>query len=180
MSFRRAHRRPRRQWGSDKRTHPLPPVARPVSDLMITLGRVGIVVTVLAWFAYIVVTIVSQLVNRGFQGMQYTSEAAAYVVIVSFLTLSSLLYLVARQGALYRTRAHRRVPRAVIDESFDDVLPTMTALVPSYREEVGTVRKTLLSAALQEYPFLRVVLLLAPSPDPTPSHWRRRAHWPAS
>src|SRR6185312_10365566 len=115
-----------------------------------TLGRLGIVVTIVAWAAYLVVTIVSQLVNRGLQGMRFISEGTGYVVIVSFLTLSSLLYLVARQGSLYRSRAHRRVPRAVIDESFDDQLPTMTALIPSYREEIGTVRKTMLSAALQE------------------------------
>jgi cellulose synthase/poly-beta-1,6-N-acetylglucosamine synthase-like glycosyltransferase len=133
---------------------------------MITLGRLGIVVTIVAWAAYLVVTIVSQLVNRGLQGMRFISEGTGYVVIVSFLTLSSLLYLVARQGSLYRSRAHRRVPRAVIDESFDDRLPTMTALIPSYREEIGTVRKTMLSAALQEYPFLRVVLLLDDPPNP--------------
>jgi cellulose synthase/poly-beta-1,6-N-acetylglucosamine synthase-like glycosyltransferase len=143
-------------------------VASPASDALITLGRLGMVVTVLAWLAYFLVTVLSQLVNKGFQGMRFTSETAGYVVIMSFLTLSSLLYLVARQGALYRTRAHRRVPRAVIDDAFSENLPTMTALVPSYREEVGVVRKTLLSAALQEYPFLRVVLLLDDPPRPKP------------
>ncbi|MCW2524211.1 MAG: hypothetical protein JWO63_2546, partial [Frankiales bacterium] len=164
-------RAPRRQWGADKRTTPLPPVAPAASDALITLGRLGMVVTVLAWLVYILVTVISQFVNRGFQGMRYTSETVGYVVIMSFLTLSSLAYLIARQGALYRTRAHRRVPRAVIDESFDTTLPTMTVLVPSYREEVGTVRKTLLSAALQEYPYLRVVLLLDDPPRPdSPAH----------
>src|ERR1700742_655482 len=156
----------RRQRGSDKRTTPLPPVANPVADSVITLGRLSIVITLLAWAAYILVTVISQFVNRGFQGMRFTSETVAYVLIMSFLTFSSLLYLVARQGALYRTRAHRRVPRAVIDDAFDTSLPTMTVLVPSYREEVATVRKTLLSAALQEYPFLRIVLLLDDPPHP--------------
>ncbi|MBV9594286.1 MAG: glycosyltransferase family 2 protein, partial [Actinobacteria bacterium] len=160
----------RRQWGSDRRTAPMPPVASPASDLRITLGRLGMVVTLLAWAAYIVVTVLSQFVNRGFQGMRFTSETTAYVLIMSFLTFSSLMYLVARQGALYRTRAHRRVPRAVIDESFDTSLPTMTVLVPSYREEVGTIRKTLLSAALQEYPYLRVVLLLDDPPVAREAH----------
>lgn len=161
----------RRQWGSDKRTDPLSPVSPPASDSLIALGRLGIVLTVASWLAYLVVTVLSQFVNRGFQGMRYTSETAGYVVIVSFLTLSSLAYVLARQGALYRSRAHRRVPRAVIDESFDTALPTMTVLVPSYREEVATIRKTLLSAALQEYPYLRVVLLLDDPPHPSnPSH----------
>jgi cellulose synthase/poly-beta-1,6-N-acetylglucosamine synthase-like glycosyltransferase len=171
MNSTHVENRPRRQWGADRRTKPLPPVAPAASDAMITLGRLGIVVTIVAWAAYLTVTIVSQLVNRGLQGMRFISEGTGYVVIVSFLTLSSLLYLVARQGSLYRSRAHRRVPRAVIDESFDDRLPTMTALIPSYREEIGTVRKTMLSAALQEYPFLRVVLLLDDPPHPnSPAH----------
>ena len=75
-------------------------VAPPVSDTMITLGRLGIVVTILAWFVYITVTIISQFVNRGFQGMQFTSETAGYVVIVSFLTLSSLLFGFMRSGGI--------------------------------------------------------------------------------
>ncbi|WP_338180151.1 glycosyltransferase family 2 protein [Jatrophihabitans sp.] len=54
----------------------------------------------------------------------------------------------------------------MIDAAFDEVLPTMTVLVPSYREELATIRKTLLSAALQEYPYLRVVLLLDDPPNP--------------
>jgi cellulose synthase (UDP-forming) len=156
----------RRQWGSDRRTDPLPAVASPASDTRITLGRVGMVVTLIAWAAYLLVTVISQFVNQGFQGMQFTSEAVVYVVTMSFLTFSSLMYLVARQGSLYRTRAHQRVPRALIDAAFETSLPTMTVLVPSYREEVATVRKTLLSAALQEYPYLRIVLLLDDPPVP--------------
>jgi cellulose synthase/poly-beta-1,6-N-acetylglucosamine synthase-like glycosyltransferase len=157
---------PRKQWGADKRTTPPAPVAPAVSDALITLGRLGIVVTALAWLAYITATVLSQLVNKGFQGMQFTSQAIVHVVIMSFLTLSALLYLLARQGSLYRTRAHRRVPRAVIDDAFEENRPTMTALIPSYKEEIGTIRKTMLSAALQEYPFLRVVLLLDDPPRP--------------
>jgi cellulose synthase/poly-beta-1,6-N-acetylglucosamine synthase-like glycosyltransferase len=175
VSRRRVATRPaarrRRQWGSDRRTTPLPAVALPATDRQITFGRLALVITILAWAAYILATVLSQFVNRGFQGMRFTSETALYVVIMSFLTFSSLMYLVARQGALYRSRAHRRVPRAVIDDSFDTALPTMTVLVPSYREEIATVRKTLLSAALQEYPYLRVVLLLDDPPHPqAPEH----------
>ncbi|HXC77120.1 MAG TPA: glycosyltransferase family 2 protein [Candidatus Acidoferrum sp.] len=142
-------------------------MAGPASDALITLGRLGIVVTLLAWAAYILVTVLSQFINRGFQGMRFTSETVGYVMIMSFLTFSSLMYLLARQGALYRTRAHRRVPRALIDEAFEEILPTTTVLVPSYREEVATVRKTLLSAALQEFPYLRIVLLLDDPPCPS-------------
>jgi cellulose synthase (UDP-forming) len=155
---------------------PLPAVASPASDLRITLGRVGMVVTLLSWSAYIVVIILSQFVNQGFQGMRFTSEALAYVLTMTLLTFSSLMYLLARQGSLYRTRAHQRIPRALLDDGFDTSLPTMTVLIPSYREEVATVRQTMLSAALQEYPYLRIVLLLDDPPIPAePGHMRALA-----
>src|SRR5437868_14984073 len=76
-----------------------------------------------------------------------------------------------RQVALYWPRAHRRVPRALIDNSFEAYLPSITVLVSSYREHVATVRMTLLSALLQEYPAMRVVLLLDDPPHPdAPEH----------
>lgn len=135
--------------------------------MMMALGRISIIFTVFAWIAYVFMYFFTEVVNNGYQGnVRFLSQTIVYVAITSLLALSSLLYLVARQGALYRTRAHRRVPRAVIDDSFDTSLPTMTVLVPSYREEVAVVRKTLLSAALQEYPFLRIVLLLDDPPHP--------------
>ena len=43
----------------------------------------------------------------------------------------------------------------------------MTVLVPSYAEEPEVIRATLWSAALQEYPSMRVVLLLDDPPAPT-------------
>ena len=56
--------------------------------------------------------------------------------------------------------------------------PTLTVLVPSYKEEARVIRQTLLSAALQEYPFQRIVLLIDDPPDPTdarrPAAARRR------
>ena len=50
-------------------------------------------------------------------------------------------------------------------------MPTLTVLVPSYREDARVVRQTLLSAALQEYPDLRIVLLIDDPPSPNdPAH----------
>lgn len=163
---------PRRQWGADPRHTPLPPVATPVSDTVIALGRLAVGFTVVAWVTYIVTAVLVRLVNREFRGQSVLAgETFVYVVITSSLAFSCFMYLVARQGALYRTRAHRRVPRAVIDQSFGADLPTMTVLIPSYREEVAVVRMTLVSALLQEYPAMRVVLLLDDPPHPTaPEH----------
>ncbi|WP_255513609.1 glycosyltransferase family 2 protein [Homoserinibacter sp. GY 40078] len=78
------------------------------------------------------------------------------------------MYLLARQGALYRFRDHRRSPRAVVDRHYAaDYDERVTVLVPSYIEELQVVRKTLWSAALQEFPDVRVVLLIDDPPYPT-------------
>src|SRR5262249_59092284 len=45
--------------------------------------------------------------------------------------------------------------------------PSVTILVPSYKEDSRVVRKTLLSAALQDYPARMVVLLIDDPPIPT-------------
>lgn len=67
-----------------------------------------------------------------------------------------------------------RVPRAVLDQYFAKKQPTITVLVPSYAEEPEVIRKTMLSAALQEYPGLRIVLLVDDSPYPTDPSVRKR------
>ena len=77
------------------------------------------------------------------------------------------MYLLARQGALYRFRDHSRVPRGELDRHFADYDDGITVLVPSYAEEPQVVRATLWSAALQEFPDLKVVLLLDDPPVPT-------------
>src|SRR5947209_9795393 len=44
---------------------------------------------------------------------------------------------------------------------------SVSILIPSYKEEPRVVRQTLLSAALQDYPHRRVVLLIDDPPDPS-------------
>jgi cellulose synthase/poly-beta-1,6-N-acetylglucosamine synthase-like glycosyltransferase len=134
------------------------------STMKITLSRVAIVLTVFFWAIYIISTILRQF----FEGAsyQFTLEAFGYVLVVTFLTFSALMYLVARQGALQRFSKHVRVPRAIIDKHFEKNRPGITVLIPSYSEEPEVIRKTLLSAVLQEYPDLSVVLLLDDNPNP--------------
>jgi cellulose synthase (UDP-forming) len=159
-------RAPRRQWGAERRTQPLPTVHTRPSDRKIAMGRIAIIATVLFWVAYVVSTILRQFLDRGIT-YTFTMEAVSYLIIVTFLVFSALMYLVARQGALERFRTHVRVPRAELDRHFGEHASSMTVLVPSYAEEPGVVRQTLWSAALQEYPSLRVVLLLDDPPFPT-------------
>lgn len=156
-----------RQWGSDTRVCPLPAYPDAPTDTSLTLSRLAILVTVGAWLAYVVTTIIRQFVNEGTQSMRFSSEAVSYLFVVTLLSASALAYLVARHGHLIRARDHRRVPRAVIDEYFSGSMPTLTVLIPSYREDARVVRQTLLSAALQEYPFQRIVLLIDDPPNPS-------------
>jgi len=156
----------RRQWGSERPRPPLPAVHTRPSDRAIWLGRLAIVLTILAWVAYVLWTIFRQFLDYG-ADFRFTMEAASYLIVVTFLTFSALMYLIARQGALERFRDHVRVPRGELDRHFHRETGAITVLIPSYAEEPGVVRQTLWSAALQEYPALRVVLLVDDPPSPS-------------
>jgi cellulose synthase (UDP-forming) len=153
----------KRQWGSERRSEPLSIMHPSPSVRKITWGRIAILATVVFWLSYIITTIIREFIeNSG--GFRFTMEAIGYLVVVTFLTFSALMYLLARQGALYRFRDHIRVPRAELDRYFRDYDSAVTVLVPSYAEEPAIVRGTLWSAALQEFPNVRVVLLIDDSP----------------
>jgi cellulose synthase/poly-beta-1,6-N-acetylglucosamine synthase-like glycosyltransferase len=166
----RARRRVRRQWGADRRTRALRPIPKPAARRAVSGARFAIFVTTTAWVAYLVTTLSKAFFGDGFS-LRYAFDAAVYIVVVTLLVGSALAYLLARVGFLYRTRNHHRIARAVIDDFFAESLPTLTVIVPSFREDARVIRQTLLSAALQEYPYLRVVLLIDDPPNPTePEH----------
>lgn len=153
----------KRQWGSERRSEPLSIMHPAPSAKKVMWGRLAILATVVFWAIYVVTTIIRQFIeNPG--GFRFTMEAIGYLIVVTFLTFSALMYLLARQGALYRFRDHARVPRAELDRHFRDYDSAVTVLVPSYAEEPAVVRGTLWSAALQEFPNVRVVLLVDDSP----------------
>lgn len=154
---------PKRQWGAERRIHPLPIVHDKPSIRKITLSRLAIVATIALWAVYFIYTILRQFFD-GPQSFQFTMQAIGYLVVVTFLTFSALMYLLARQGALQRFSKHVRVPRAELDRHFSDTQPSITVLVPSYAEEPQVIRKTLMSAAIQEYPKMRIVLLVDDKP----------------
>jgi len=158
--------RRRRQWGAERPRPPLPAVGRPAASGATWWGGLAITVSVVAWLVYLVQTVISQFIDEGVQDSGLLWQTVAYVVLMTALLFSSVMYLVARQGAIYRSRSHVRVPRAEIDALMARTRPSLTVLVPSYREEPDVVRATLLSAALQEYPGLRVVLLIDDPPNP--------------
>jgi cellulose synthase/poly-beta-1,6-N-acetylglucosamine synthase-like glycosyltransferase len=155
----------RRQWGGDRQQDPMPAVPAAPSDFTMAAGRMALVVTFVAWLAFLATTF----------GHQFTGPAAErpgllqslfYVGLVTALAASAMAYLVARLGFFARARTHRRAARAAIDEEFADGAPSLTMIIPSYQEDARVVRLTLLTAALQEYPDLRVVLLVDDPPHP--------------
>jgi cellulose synthase (UDP-forming) len=157
----------RRQWGSERRSEPLSIVHPKPSARKVTLGRLAIVATIGFWLIYVITTVLRELVNNPGAGFRFTVEAVSYLIVVTILTFSALMYLLARQGALYRFRSHVRVPRGELDRHFAEYSDGITVLVPSYAEETLVVRATLWSAALQEFPDLRIVLLLDDPPFPS-------------
>ena len=135
-------------------------VPKPVSDTRVAMGRLAIIVTTCAWLAYVVTWFFADFFRPGHEGAVARSEEVLYLVIVSLLTVSALAYLLARLGFFYRTRTHHRAARAALDKYFDARRPALTTIIPSYQEDERVIRTTLLSAALQEYPDKRVVLLI--------------------
>jgi len=155
----------RRQWGADPHKNPIPAVPRVAGDWAMAFGRAAVVFTVTTWIA-LVVTVLNSQVLEGVSGHASVVETSGFLVAVSLLAASATAYLFARLGFYYRARRHRRIPRAMVDEFFASRRPSVTALVPSYQEEPNVILMTLLSTALQEYPDLRVVLLVDDPPNP--------------
>ncbi|MDO5736166.1 MAG: glycosyltransferase family 2 protein [Propionibacteriaceae bacterium] len=150
---------------SDDRVVPTsPPIVHPIPGrVSFALATGATVVTVLSWLAYVVHTI---RINATVADARTMTLVVVALLSVSALAFSALNYLVARRGALVRFREHQRVPRGELDEHFARHPGSMTVLVPSYAEEPRVVRSTLWSAVLQEFPNLRVVLLLDDPPWP--------------
>ena len=143
-----------------------------VGESRILTARLAIMTTIAGWVGYLIYWFYSQFLKQGAYTTQAKAEAIAYLAMITLLEASSLAYLVSRLGHIYRAREHRRVPRANLDAYFWRRRPSLTMIIPSYREETRVIRNTLLSAALQEYPGKRIVLLIDDPPNPTEEHHR--------
>src|SRR5215470_6040125 len=91
-----------------------------------------------------------------------------FLAIVGFLIYGGLVYQLARLGYLQRLVRHRAAADVKLRRFFHTAqAPSVTVLVPSYREDPRVVRRTLLSAALQDYRKRRVVLLIDDPSNPS-------------
>ena len=157
----------RYQWGAETSTQPLAIMhSKPTARRIIT-GYVAIAVTCIAWLVYVITMVLTLFVYNPHITLRFVIEGVLYLSIVTTLIFSALVYLITRQGALYRFIRHERVPRAMLDAHFaHDYQHGITVLIPSYVEQPKVVEKTVWSALLQEFPDIAVVLLIDDPPRP--------------
>jgi len=156
----------RRQRGTDKDTTPQPALHAVPSAFRIARARLAPALCVLVWLLYVVTIVVTLARGDALADAGQLLTTIVFLVSVTFLTLSACMYLVARAGALPRFAQHRRTRRIALDEQFAERPVGLLALLPSRSEDPALVRMSLWSVALQEFPGLRVVLLLDDDPHP--------------
>jgi cellulose synthase (UDP-forming) len=126
----------------------------------------GILVTFVAWTGTVLDERAFVTVAIRQRDALALAGAVVYLILVSVLIYGSLVYLFSRWGYLTRLAGHGRASEIELNAFRQRGVPAVTVLVPSYKEDAGVVRKTLLSAALQDYPRRSVVLLLDDPPMP--------------
>jgi cellulose synthase/poly-beta-1,6-N-acetylglucosamine synthase-like glycosyltransferase len=89
-----------------------------------------------------------------------------FVAIVGFLLYGSFVYQLTRLGYLRRRAEHRPASGDELAQVYRQNPGELAVLVPSYKEEIAVVTRTLMSAALQDHPRRRVVLLIDDPPQP--------------
>ena len=90
----------------------------------------------------------------------------SFILVIGYLLLGSFVYHLTRYGQLKRHHAFQPPSRDALESVYDGKAPSLTVLIPSYKEDTRVITKTLLSAALLDYPAKRVVLLIDNPPDP--------------
>ncbi len=133
----------------------------------LVIGRAAIIVTVLASLLAVGGIARSVLQAAGLHRWGASLGQSLFLALVSFLIYGGLVYQLARLGHLHRLMHHRPAGARELQRFFHSKhAPSVTVLVPSYREDPEVVRRTLLSAVLQDYPKRRVVLLVDDPPTP--------------
>lgn len=131
----------------------------------IRLTKAAIVLTFLIAIpsvAYILTILIEQIMTDLFI---QSFQQVLFLTVASLLSYGTFVYQFTRLGYLKRLLSSKTASDDEISLIYtEDDIPAITVLVPSYREDSYIVRKTLISAALQEYPNLRVVLLIDDPP----------------
>jgi cellulose synthase/poly-beta-1,6-N-acetylglucosamine synthase-like glycosyltransferase len=123
-----------------------------------------IVITIIATM-FLVNDLLPTIFHSGDDGSQVI-RSGLFATVVFILIYGNVVYLVTRLGYFVRRLRHRPPAFETLVESHWDGAEPIVVLVPSYKEDVRTIRQTLLSAALQHHPRKRVVLLVDDPPRP--------------
>lgn len=132
----------------------------------IRLTQVGLLITGIAAIA------LTWQLGRAAWGNFAEGRIAAGVGVLLFLAIAmamvygNLVYQLTRIGYRRRLQVHRPAGEEQLATLFTADTPSLTVLVPSYKEDPQVVWRTLMSAALQDYPDKRVVLLIDDPPEP--------------
>ncbi|MGO5288340.1 glycosyltransferase family 2 protein [Pseudoscardovia suis] len=170
----RAHDGRSRQWGAERSTQPLSIMHDRPTGRKIVTGYCAMIMTVVCYVVYMVRMVLTLFVHNPNITLRFVLEGVLYLLIVTVLIFSAMVYLVTRQGAMRRFIKHHRIPRAMLDEHFDHGYSKgITVLIPSYVEQPKVVEKTIWSAALQEFPDIAIVLLIDDPPNPKDDEHRR-------
>jgi cellulose synthase (UDP-forming) len=137
----------------------------PFARLEMSLTGIGIGVTLIA--TSVVAGTTGQVLCAHLAAGRWSRavEPVVFFFLVAALVYGSIVYQLARVG--YFRRLQRHLPTSETELRVfrsSSTLPSLSVLVPSYKEASAVVRKTLLSAVLLDYPNLRVVLLIDDPP----------------
>jgi len=148
-----------------RRPSPRTPTDPSNPRLEIGLSLIGIAVTIVAslMVSYELSAVLWTRIISGSWGNALGH--GLFMMIIAFLIYGGLVYQFTRYAYLRRLLCHQPASREALDSLYAGQAPTVTILIPSYKEEQEVVRQTLLSAALQDYPNRRVVLLIDDSPN---------------
>jgi cellulose synthase (UDP-forming) len=94
-------------------------------------------------------------------------EVLAFAAAVLFLIYGNLLYQFCRLGCYQRRQNHKPASRDVLERFYECEAPSLTVLIPSYKEEQNIIWQAMVSAALTEYPEKSVVLLIDDPYEPS-------------
>ncbi len=131
------------------------------------LGRLLLALTpVLVFAAYRGMTAELRSSLRAGESLVAAGEIV-FMVVVAGLLYGNVVYQLARLGR-FRRRENFEPPSDVeLSRIYDASAGELVVLVPSFKEAPEVVRRTLMSAALQDHPRRRVVLLIDDPPRPT-------------
>jgi len=87
-------------------------------------------------------------------------ETCLFGIAMFFVAYSNLLYQICLIGHHKRKLKHQPERREELEKIYTGRAPTLSTIIPSYKEERTVIWQTMMSAALAEYPHKNVVLLI--------------------